>query len=216
MSTQETGHLEQCRTCADSLSDLCTVIGVARDAEPVRELPAMPGDLWQRISQEVFAQPPTVLEVAPGSDRPGRRRQGRTAWRAALLAVAAALVGIAGTLGVQTLVERPPTIVAEASLGSKNAVTRAVRGTVTIVDTGHGLQMKVDVSDMPSTTGYYAVWLYDGADTMIPLGTLGPAPLNLPASVSDLERFPLVDISAQQLGQQAHGVSLLQGALRTE
>jgi hypothetical protein len=62
------------------------------------------------------------------------------------LAVAAVLIGIAGALGVQSLGDKSQKIVAEASLGSKNVATRAVRGSVTIVDTGHGLQMKVDVS----------------------------------------------------------------------
>ncbi len=221
VSAQETAHLEHCQVCTDSLSETRIVIGVGRGAHQVRDLPAPSEDVWQRISAEAFAQPPAVPEARSGSSAPSdpwpRPRQDRKAWRSALLALAAVLIGIAGTLGAQslrTLRDKTPNIVAEASLGSKNVATRSVQGRVTIVDTGHGLQMKVDVAGMPTTPGYYAVWLYDGADTMIALGTLGSAPLNLPASASNLSRFSIVDISAQKLGQQSHGVSMLQGALR--
>jgi anti-sigma-K factor RskA len=207
-SAQESEHLESCRTCIASLAETRTVISVGRDAHQVRDLPAPPGDLWQRISEEAFAQP---QELSP----PKAKAQPK-AWRSALVALAAVLIGIAGTLGVQSLRDKTPSIVAQASLGSKNVATRAAQGSATIIDTGHGLQMKLDVSGMPSTTGYYAVWLYDGADTMIALGTLGSAPLNLPSSASNLSRFSIVDISAQELGQQEHGVSMLQGALRQD
>ena len=73
--------------------------------------------------------------------------------------------------------------------------------------------MRLSLSGMPAATGYCTVWLYDGGTVMIPIGSPGPAPLNVPAAASDLTRFRVVDISAQELGQQQHGISMLQGRL---
>jgi hypothetical protein len=104
-------------------------------------------------------------------------------------------------------------VVAQADLLPQAAAPGTAHGTATIVDTGHGLQMRLSLSGMPAATGYYTVWLYDGGTVMIPIGSPGPAPLNVPAAASDLTRFRVVDISAQQLGQQQHGTSMLQGRL---
>jgi hypothetical protein len=40
-------------------------------------------------------------------------------------------------------------------------------------------------------------------------GTAG----TVPASATNLDKFRIVDISAQQFGQQEHGTSMLQGTL---
>jgi hypothetical protein len=69
------------------------------------------------------------------------------------------------------------------------------------------------MTGMPTPTGYYTVWLFDGGSVMIPVGSPGNAPLNIPAAATDLGRFHIIDISAQQLGQQEHGTSMLQGSL---
>lgn len=207
-SAQEAEHLESCETCADSVSGAGETIQVARTARQTRDLPDPPNDLWQRIADEAFTDPPTMPDAIPGSQR--RYRELR---RSGLLVLCAAVAGIAATLGAQWLTEDRQQVVAEASLQSKNAAAQSARGTATIVETDDGLQLKVDVSGMPPTDGYYAVWVYDGASTMIPVGTLGSAPLNLPASIHDVSDFPVIDISLQELGQQAHGITMLQGEI---
>ena len=76
----------------------------------------------------------------------------------------------------------------------------------------------VDVSGLPSTDGYFEVWLLaPDASSMIALGTLGPderAVLPLPAGVS-LADYPVVDISAEPYdGNPAHSTdSVVRGTL---
>ena len=48
---------------------------------------------------------------------------------------------------------------------------------------------------------------------MIPVGSPGPAPLNVPAAADNLAVYHIVDISAQNVGEQEHGRSLLRGIL---
>ncbi len=164
--------------------------------------------LWQRISDEASTEPPRELPAPVPAPR--RFRQLR---RSALVAICAAAAGIAVTLGAQWLTQEPDQVVAEVRLASKNVAAQEARGTATVVRTDDGLQVKVDVSGMPPTSGYYTVWVYDGAETMIPIGTLGSAPLNVPASVRDISEFPIIDISLQSLGQQTHGTTMLQGRI---
>jgi hypothetical protein len=124
------------------------------------------------------------------------------------------VLGVVGTIGVQWI-RRQDTqrVIAEADLTPQSAAPRSAHGTAKIIDTGHGLQMRIDVAGMPETSGYYTVWLFDGGNIMIPIGSPGTAPLNLPATAGDLTKFRIVDVSAQNLGQQEHGVSMLQGEL---
>jgi hypothetical protein len=140
-------------------------------------------------------------------DQPGRWRPALTAAAAALLVAA---VGVAVIWAHQGPTDR---IVAQADLLAQPSAPATARGRATIVDTGHGLQMRVTMSGMPTPTGYYAVWLYDGRTVMIPIGSPGEAPLNVPPAATNLARFTIVDISSQQLGEQQHGTSMLQGHL---
>jgi hypothetical protein len=105
-------------------------------------------------------------------------------------------------------------VIAQAELVAQAAAPAGAHGSASIVDTGHGLQLRVTVTGMPAPAGYYTVWVYDGRSVMIPLGSPGSAPLNLPAAADDLNVFRIVDVSAQDLGQQQHGRSMLQGTLR--
>ncbi|WP_329792844.1 hypothetical protein V1227_13345 [Lentzea sp. DG1S-22] len=74
--------------------------------------------------------------------------------------------------------------------------------------------LRVSVDGMPAPDGLYQVRLHDGAATMILLGVLtgGQADMPLPEGV-DLRTYRVVDVSAQRLGQQEHGTSVLQGNL---
>ena len=221
-SAPEVEHLESCETCANDVSGTLKTIRVGREAPQTSDLPALPPGLWERIADQAFDHPRAVPDASSAPEVPRRwRRPGgppaqrryRELRRSALLVVCAVMAGIAATLGAQWLTENPRQVVAEASLHSKNAAAEAARGTATIIKTDHGLQMKVDVSGMPPTDGYYEVWVYDGSRAMIPVGNLGPAPLNLPDSIRKVSDFPVVDISLQKIGQQAHGITMLQGEI---
>jgi len=199
-SPPETAHLDTCKACRTDLAANRETVLIGRETEHVRDLPDPPEALWDRIAAEAFPAP----VPAP---RPERRR-----WRLALVAAVMVVIGIAA--GVQWAGHRRARVVAEAELRPSSAAPAGAHGTATIVDTGHGLQLRLDLSGMPTTTGYYTVWLYDGRTVMIPIGSPGPAPLNIPAAARDLDEFRIVDVSAQRLGQQEHGTSMLQGVLR--
>lgn len=208
-SATETEHLEHCASCGAGLEATRATAAVGRESQHVRDLPAPPEQLWARIAGQVSAgSDRDVLDEASG-------RRGRGRWRLAI-AAAAAVVVLAAAVGVAInwAGRRPPDrVVAEADLVAQPAAPAAAKGRATIVDTGHGLQMRVAMSGMPTPTGYYTVWLYDGRTVMVPIGSPGSAPLNVPAAAGDLTRFSIVDVSAQQLGQQQHGTSMLQGRL---
>ena len=130
------------------------------------------------------------------------------------MAALALVLGIAGTAVAGRLVGGDHArVVEQADLLPQPAAPTGAHGRVQIVDNGHGRQLRVTLTGMPTPTGYYTVWLFDGGSVMIPIGSPGNAPLNVPAAATDLGRFHIVDISAQQLGQQDHGTSMLQGTL---
>jgi hypothetical protein len=209
-SATENEHLRACAGCATDLDATRATVALGRESEHVRDLPAPPEDLWAGIAAGAFGAAPAGNGRPPQAPRPrsGSRRRLLVAAAAAVLflaAVGAAITWSAGRGGDR--------VVAEADLVAQPGAPAAAKGRATIVDTGHGLQMRVAMSGLPTPTGYYTVWLYDGRTVMIPIGSPGAAPLNVPAAADDLTRFSIVDVSAQRLGQQEHGTSLLQGRL---
>jgi len=198
----EDHHLAGCDACRDDLTATHNVADIARRSEDLNDLPAASSGLWQRVAAEAFTEP------APAARSRSSRRL-----RLVLVAAVALVLGIAGTAGVTWLAGDHAQVVAEADLAPQAAAPGGAHGTVTVVDTGHGLQLRVTVTGMPTVTGYYTVWLYDGGSVMIPIGSPGGAALNVPAAAADLTRFHIVDISLQRLGQQEHGTSMLQGTL---
>ncbi|GIF23271.1 anti-sigma-K factor RskA [Actinoplanes tereljensis] len=226
----ETGHLRTCDICDADLAATRATVTIGRQSQHVRDLPAPSEDLWTRIAAAAFETPETQVapnDAAPRDDAAGlrsftsaatgrsRARARRPRWRLPV-AVGAAVVLAAVAAAAVTWSRRPAAerIVAEADLVAQPAAPAAAKGRATIVDTGHGLEMRVAMSGMPTTGGYYSVWLYDGRSVMVPIGSPGSAALNVPAAASDLTRFSIVDVSTQQLGQQQHGTSMLQGRLR--
>lgn len=216
-SGEEAEHLGACKTCRNDLEVLSDVTRIGRESHHVRELPAPPDSVWAAIAAEAFTEPapaettPASAELAPSRPAgvPSPRR-----WQLALAAALVAVLAIAGTLGIQAADRhRGQQVVAQVDLVPQPGAPRTAHGIATITRTDHGLQMSVALTGMPATTGYYAVWLYDGSQIMIPIGSPGGAPLNIPATASDIRKFPIVDVSAQKLGQQSHGVSMLQGRL---
>jgi hypothetical protein len=228
-STSENEHLRSCTICGADLDATRATITVGREAQHVQDLPAPSEELWARIAGSAFAapqldngrvgidrEPPRRADTPHLTrriiSRPGGRGRRRLAVAAAAVVLLVAAVGAAISWSARRSGER---IVAEADLVAQPGAPSAAKGRATIVDTGHGLQMRVTMSGMPTPTGYYTVWLYDGRTVMIPLGSPGSAALNVPAAAADLTTFRIVDVSAQRLGQQEHGTSMLQGPLRS-
>ncbi len=232
-STPGFDHLYECAGCGRDLSATQAAVRIGRDSQHVRQLPQPSEELWSRIVGQAFTTPtqhsaPAALpnsarpRVTSGNTNPRHQRtrpprSPRSAsqrWRTAVMASAAVVIGAVAVVG--TLWVRQPDaerVVAEADLVPQTAAPRTAHGTAQIINTGHGLQLRVAMTGMPATTGYYTAWLYDGGSVMVPLGSPGSAPLNLPAATGDLTQFQIVDISAQRLGQQEHGTSMLQGRL---
>ncbi|MGW5723660.1 anti-sigma factor domain-containing protein [Amycolatopsis sp. NPDC003865] len=219
----EAAHLDSCPGCRDEVESLRAVVDLGRESCEETSLPPVPEAVWDRIAADTGQPSRTpsddhtapVVPLAPAIGRPARRRFGRGA-RYAAVAAAAAAIGVAATAIVVTAGESER-VVAEAQLNRQAPAPAGASGRVRIVDAGEGtLRLKVQLTGMPAPAGLYEIWLFDGSTTMIPLGvTAGSeADVAVPANVT-WNRFPVVDISAQQLGQQEHGVSMLQGTFGT-
>ena len=168
----------------------------------------------------------SVLPFDPQVRRTGRTRRPRRAWASPLLAaVAAAVVAIAGTVVVMRLVDRTPTqqVAARADLARLPTAPPGVAGDARVLAAGAGRdeQLHVHATGLPSTNGFYQVWLINpnNIEDMVAVGNLGNTPdalLPLPDTI-DLSRYQLVDISAEPNdGNAAHsGKSLLRGTLTT-
>ena len=178
------------------------------------------------VRQQAAADRPVpALPADDPADRPvrGRRRRPASNSRRTLLAVAAcaALVGAAGGLAGGRLLRSDPTataprVVAQVVLAAL-PVDPGAKGEASVISTGSGRQLAVDVSRLSSTSGFYEVWLIDrGVKKMIPLGILrgDRGEFAIPEGV-DLGQYPIVDVSSEPLdGNPQHsGKSLLRGTI---
>jgi hypothetical protein len=107
-------------------------------------------------------------------------------------------------------------VTAHADLARLAIAPAAAHGEAQIVA---GDRLRLAVRDLPLTTGYYQVWLMNPDDLtqMVPVGVLGDlSDTVLPiAPTTDLNRYRLIDISAQAYGGDGarSGRSLLRGTL---
>ena len=136
----------------------------------------------------------------------------------ALAAIVGILLGIGSTVGVVALREPAPqseTVVATGSFTPKVAMAEKAAGTVTVVQTPAGRQLRITVTGMPSPQGLYVAWLYNPATGgMIPLGAMGTAGGQYDVTGYDLDAYSVVDVSAQTFdGGEGHGQSVLQAPL---
>jgi hypothetical protein len=195
----ESVHLAECVPCRTDLAALRTVADAGADAQQMRDLPPPPERVWRGIEAQIT---------------PYRKKE-RPRWMAPLVAAALAVVA---TLGITWIVQREPAeqITARATLSALPTVPAAAHGSVRVLADG---EMRIDVRNLPLTTGYHEVWLIDPEDTkkMVSIGNLGDGPdavLPLPPG-TDLNRYRLVDVSDEAHdGNTAHsGRSLLRGTL---
>jgi anti-sigma-K factor RskA len=206
-------HLRDCPACRAEVDALRHTVTLAREGAEHRDAAPPPAAVWDRIAAEI-APRPAAAAPAPRR-RPTRRRWVRPA--AALLAAAA--VGVAGTLAAG----RPwqsgpgPATGAAASLAAVAGGPRGVSGRAAVVPGPAGLTLDVTAHGLPLQRGYYEVWVFDGRTNMVAVGVLGAdstASLPLPPTL-DLRTFHVVDISAEPYdGDQTHSRdSVLRGTL---
>lgn len=211
--SDESGHLAECVVCRHELDTLRTVVGLSAETHDLRDLPPPPEGVWQRIEAEIDRP------VTDRVERPGRVRRSRPRWLVPVLAAAAAVVvAVAGTITVDRFVRRAPaeTVTARATLAPLATVPTTAGGSVRVLSDG---EMRIDVRNLPLTTGFHEVWLIDPDDLskMVAIGNLPDKPdtvLPVPPGV-DMNRYRLVDVSDEPHdGDSAHsGRSLLRGIL---
>lgn len=208
-SPEDAMHLVTCDSCRQDWESLRSTVQVARDLDD-DELLTPPDHVWAAIAEEISADAGTADS---GSIVPMRSRRRIAPW----IALAAAVgVVLGGVVGASLMRSAPPDVVASVALEPLADYSTTGTATVEIVD---GTEMlAVDVSGLPSTDGYFEVWLLaPDASSMIALGTLGAGEstvLPLPAGVS-LADYPVVDISAEPYdGDPAHSTdSVVRGTL---
>jgi hypothetical protein len=208
-------HLRGCRACRAEIDALRRTVELAREGAEQGDTVRPPEQVWDRVAAEV-GLPPAPRPPGPfPPPAPARRRWVRPV--AAL--VAAAAIGVAGTLGTLRPWQSDPAPVtaSEATLGAVAGGPRGVSGRAVVVRGPSGPQLEVTTSGLPLQPGYYEVWVFDGATKMVALGALGPdssAALPLPPTL-DLRTYHVVDISAEPYdGDQTHSQdSVLRGTL---
>ncbi|HEY6745129.1 MAG TPA: anti-sigma factor [Mycobacteriales bacterium] len=220
------GHLRQCGRCRGEFESLQHTADLAREAVQHRDVPPPSEAVWSRIATEVGIGRPADPVPLPrfGQHRapePAVRRPGsRSRWvRPVATLVAAALIGVTGTLGALRPWRSEPAP-ATASAATLTAVTGGPGGASgrAVVERGpDGPVLRITAAGLPLQQGYYEVWVYDGKRAMVAIGVLGAdstASLPLPPTL-DLRTYHVVDISQEQYdGDQTHSqTSVLRGSL---
>jgi hypothetical protein len=210
----ETVHLTECPECRVEIDSLRHVADLGSESQELGHLPPPPERVWLGIAAE-------VAQMERPAIRPTRRaRRAERRWVAPLVAaLAAAVVGIAGTAAVARFTGRESTaaVTAHADLSRLPIAPAAAHGEAQIVASD---RLRLEVRDLPLTTGYYQVWLMNPEDLsqMVPVGIIRPEDPEtvLPiAPTTNLNRYRLIDVSAQAYGGNGthSGKSLLRGTL---
>ena len=215
----DSDHLAECQTCRHDLAALRHVAGVGGEGQDLRELPDPPERIWRAIEADIATTATPSGAATPVVDLTERRRGVRPRWLMPLIAAAAAAVlAVAGTVTVGRVLDRAPReqVTARATLKPLATVPADASGSVRVLSDG---KMRIDVRNLPLTTGFHEVWLIDPDNLakMVAVGNLTGKPdvvLPLPPG-TDLNRYRLVDVSDEPHdGDSAHsGRSLLRGTL---
>jgi Anti-sigma-K factor rskA len=236
----DAAHLDGCTDCRTEVTTLRRSVDAlvtpefAASVAPVAPPPAVWGAIAaatgvtavprpERVAASASPAPAvTAVPDAPVEEPsgPGVVRELRPRRSRVLLAVAASLVaGIAvgaGTVAVLTRDDEGTAVVATdlEPLDQSDAA-----GLAEIVASGEGEQLRVELTAPELDDGYYEVWLLEpGAQDMYSIGVVrsGATTLDLPPGI-DLDDFPVVDVSVEQLdGDPTHsGVSVARGVLES-
>ncbi|WP_168711367.1 anti-sigma factor [Streptomyces sp. RKND-216] len=239
----QTGHLRHCDACIERLASFQRVAHAGRSLT-AEDLPVpAPPRVWEALLADVTKDARTRgatrgdtggASAATDRETPaatGLTRNRRT-WRTSrclagvasvvCLVLGGAAAGSAATWWEMRQPETSPTAAGARALTPPKAGgaggTGEARGEVQLVRDGAPGRVRVTVHGLPSTAGYYEVWLMDRTHRkLIPLGTLGTggsSTLTLPKGV-DTDVYALLDVSAQPYdGTTAHsGRSVVRGSL---
>ncbi|WP_298748664.1 anti-sigma factor [uncultured Serinicoccus sp.] len=184
------------------------------------DLAEAPGDaVWERIRAEIEGEDQLAgRRRAAGRDVGARRRPGR--WPLLAAAAAGALVAWVGTQVVGAGQQDEEIVVADATLEDLPDAGGAVDGSAEVVSVDGERRLRVQLDELPDTgSGYLEVWLLrPDVSGLVTVGVISgtTAEFSLPATV-DLEEYPVVDISREQLdGDPSHGgESIVRGELHT-
>ena len=227
VTDDDDAHLAGCPACRREVDELAHVVAVARSGSVQDRPQAPPESVWQRITSELAAEPPSVEPPSvqpPSVDQPPatvsrlpRRRQ-----HTALLMAAAALVGIVVGVGATYAAthQQSPTATATTQVALHPLDAPVAHGTAVLATRpGDQHTLTVQVQGLPSVPGtFYEVWLMNASpQRLLSLGVLDSTHtgiFQIPPGL-DLSRYPVVDISLQPFnGSPAHsGNSAVRGTL---
>jgi hypothetical protein len=159
--------------------------------------------------------PPRRPETPTTIGGPGRDRT--RILHATAIAVAAVVIGVAGTLGIVALRDGEGTkLVSRTELAALATAPAGAHGSAEIVHVGSAIELRLTLSGMPAPSGYYEAWLFDPTTGMMyPMGPITESGGTVSVTGVDLGRYRGVDISAQSVdGGGGHGQSMLRGALK--
>ncbi|NQX06218.1 anti-sigma factor [Rathayibacter sp. VKM Ac-2856] len=223
-SADAAAHLDECPECAQQLVELGHAAGLGRQSRSLT-LEAPPAEVWDRIRGELaLGAPGTAAPVAPvtalpvGRHRPSRRRpRSRRLLPAALVGLAALVVGVVGGVWLQASRGTDAVVVARADLEAFPA-WQGASGSAELEDADGERELVVHLDAEGAADTYREVWLIaDDATGLVGLGVLDGADgrFTVPAGI-DLAEYSLVDISQEpDDGDPEHsGDSIVRGPLR--
>ena len=229
----EEAHLVTCARCRSELDQLRAVVGTARSLAPEDVPGPVSRSVWDSIASTLALADRSIpagaavtsvkddvavthvkdterlAEVVP------LRRRAAAPW---LLTAAAAVVGLLAGAVIVQVATRPaaPVVLASAVLDPLSVAQAS--GTAELDKVDGTRTLRVDVTGLPATDGFYEVWLLDeSASKLVSLGTLGAGDSGEFVVPSDLvvAEFPVVDVSREPLdGNPAHSKdSVVRGTL---
>lgn len=166
-------------------------------------------------ARNVDDPPPRWPETPAPANRSGLDRT--RILHATAIAIAAVVIGVAGTLGIVALRDSDgTTLVARAQLTALPTAPAAAQGSAEIVDVGSAIELHLTLTGLPTPSGYYEAWLFDPATgAMFPMGPVTQSGGTVTVTGVDLGRYRGVDISDQLMDASGgHGESMLRGALK--
>ncbi|MFI1562341.1 anti-sigma factor [Streptomyces sp. NPDC020490] len=223
-SPSATAHLHECLRCRKELDSLRRVVSAMRTPVPAEhELLQPPDGLWNSIADELnipTRHGPAATPPAPGAAEPARRAGLRRLGRfTVVLAACAALLGAAAGSTVTWWVTQTSSPGATPATDGRRLASLQARAAgyarLTADSRGHRT-LDITVKGLPTTVGYFEVWLMDRTHTaLVSMGVLGPdghATLPVPDNI-DLREYSVVDVSVQSYnGKPDHsGDSVVRG-----
>ncbi|MFF3890416.1 anti-sigma factor domain-containing protein [Streptomyces sp. NPDC001914] len=238
-------HLQNCPACQRELDSLRRVVTTAQALEPDEGLLLQPpAQLWTDIAAELsiserpFSESSAVVDddfhaiVTGDRQRDGARspieftevtsgamqrlRIHRRARFSVVLAACAALLGAAAGSAVTWWATHSDSTAAVASGKPLDSLRSASTGYASLRGTQTHRSLTIDVRGLPSTSGYFEVWLMNRSHTkLVSMGVLDPdgrATLPVPENI-DLSEYSVVDVSIQSYnGKPDHsGKSIVRG-----